>query len=242
MIALLGSVLMASILGSPHCAAMCGGFVCFYSGESRRVGLSAHAAYHLSRLAAYVLLGAGAGFLGAGLDRVGALGGIQRGAAIVAGTLLLVWGGTALANALGARLPALRGPRGLHRLIARALAALRDRPPAFRAGAIGALTGLLPCGWLYAWVAVAAGTGSAPAGALVMLAFWIGTVPVLAGLAALARGTLAPLARRAPVVAALLLVVFGALTLTGKLTGFGAAAHRHAAHLAQPGASHHGHR
>ena len=52
------AVLAASLLGSPHCAAMCGGFVCFYAGAGRahRAGRR-HVAYNAGRLVSYVLLG-----------------------------------------------------------------------------------------------------------------------------------------------------------------------------------------
>ena len=50
--ALVLSVLGASLLGSPHCAAMCGGFVCFFSGQGgARPSATTHAAYHGGRLA-----------------------------------------------------------------------------------------------------------------------------------------------------------------------------------------------
>ena len=60
---LLLAVLGASLLGSVHCAAMCGGFVCLYSGTgaSRHKGAAPHAAYNAGRLVSYLLLGALAG-------------------------------------------------------------------------------------------------------------------------------------------------------------------------------------
>ncbi|MBE7450024.1 MAG: sulfite exporter TauE/SafE family protein [Kofleriaceae bacterium] len=41
-----------------------------------------------------------------------------------------------------------------------------------RAALLGLLSAALPCGWLWAFVVVAAGTGSPVGGALVMTAFW----------------------------------------------------------------------
>jgi len=76
---------------------------------------------------------------------------------------------------------------------------------------------LLPCAWLYAFVATAAGTGSPVRGALVMAFFWAGTVPALAAIGVLARGALGPLSRRLPLVTASLLVVVGLLTLGQRL-------------------------
>jgi sulfite exporter TauE/SafE len=211
-------VLGASLLGSPHCAGMCGGFVVFYSGQeegARRVW--PHAAYNAGRLLSYVALGAVAGAAGAGLDRLGAGAGLGRAAAVLAGALVLAWGVGALLAALGARVPAPAAPAALRRLVARALRSLHARPPAVRALALGLLSTLLPCGWLYAFVATAAGTGAPLAGALVMAAFWLGTVPVMAGVGLAAQGLFGPLRRRLPVVSASLLIVIGTLTLAGRL-------------------------
>ncbi len=218
MIALLGSVVAASVLGSPHCAGMCGGFVCFYSGDGARVRWPAHAAYHGSRLVAYAALGAIAGVLGAGVDHLGMWAGVNRAAAVVAGLVMIVWGGAALARALGARIPEWGGPAFTHGAIGRALRVLRDQPPAVRAAVIGVLSGLLPCGWLYAYVAFAAGTGSPVRGALLMAAFWLGTVPILAGIGLAAQRSFQPLRRRLPLVSASVLIVLGGLSLAGKLT------------------------
>jgi sulfite exporter TauE/SafE len=52
--------------------------------------------------------------------------------------------------------------------------------------AAGALWGWLPCGMVYSVLATAMLSGSAPAGALVMLAFGLGTLPMLLGVGLLA--------------------------------------------------------
>lgn len=221
------SVLGASLLGSPHCAAMCGGFVCFFSGrEGARPSRVTHAAYHAGRLMAYALLGLAAGIAGAGFDLAGRMAGFQRPAAVAAGGLLILWGGAGLAAAAGVGQRSTAAPAGFRRLLTRVLATLSDKPPVLRALAIGLLTALLPCGWLYVFVATAAGTGSAPAGALVMAAFWAGTVPVLAGVGALAQRAAGPLRARIPVLTAAALVVLGLLTVAGKF---------HAPHASPPG-------
>ena len=225
MIALAGSVLLASLLGSPHCAAMCGGFVCFYSGGRDRGSAWAHAAYNGGRLLSYVALGAIAGSLGAGLEHVGAMVGVGRAAAVVAGALMVAWGAHRVLEHLGVGVRVPRAGR-LHAPIAAAMRAVSRRPPAVRALVLGASSTLLPCGWLYAFAATAAGTGSTAGGAAVMLMFWLGTVPVMVGLAVLAQRALGPLARRLPVVSAAVLIVLGVLTVAGKLTAASPATHQ----------------
>lgn len=192
MIALAGSVLAASLVGSAHCAGMCGGIAAFCAGAgecgARRSGV-ASAAYHLARALSYAATGAAAGAFGWMLDAGGAFVGLQRVAAALAGIAVAIVGVALLMSAGGfdagrAGLPAwLRAAvSGVHR----AAAAM---PPVRRAAVLGLATPLLPCGWLWAFALVAAGTGSAAWGAAVMLAFWAGTVPILAtvgaGIAAL---------------------------------------------------------
>lgn len=235
MLAVVLPVLAASLLGSPHCAAMCGPFACLYAGQTPGPGAwRAHAAYNLGRLGAYLLLGVVAGLAGAGLNEVGALAGLPRAAAVVAGALMVLWGAMNIAAALGARVPGAHPPARFRALLARVVAKFQDRPPTARALALGLLTTLLPCGWLYAFVAVAAGTGAAASGMLVMGAFWVGTLPVMAGVGLLAQRALGPLRARLPVATAAILVVLGLLTLSGRLTpelpDAAAVVERHAGH------------
>jgi len=119
--------------------------------------------------------------------------------------LVIGLGAVQLAAALGAPVPS----PGSGRLFRRALVPLRRRRPTTRAALLGLLTAALPCGWLYAFVLAAAGTGGAAGGALLMVAFWIGTVPMLAGVAALARPLAARLGRHRPLITAAALVVLG---------------------------------
>jgi hypothetical protein len=211
-----GAVLAASLLGSPHCAGMCGGFVCFYSGQGGGPRWYSHFAYHGGRLLSYLGLGVAAGLFGAGLDRIGAAAGSTRPAALAAGTLMIVWGGITLLRARGVRIPLPR-TRALQRLSRALFERLQNHPPAIRALLLGLLTTLLPCGWLYAFVATAAGTGSVPVAMAVMGAFWLGTVPMLAGLGLASQRAFGPLRRQLPAITAAVLMLIGLLTLTGRI-------------------------
>jgi len=179
---LLVSVLFGSLVGSAHCAAMCGGFVAAYAGTEGSGGrAAAHAAYHGGRLVTYATLGAAAGAFGRALDLAGRAAGLADAAGIVAGVLLLVTGAAGLAPRsrlvkLRAR-PAWSPTLRLGALLAR----FRAGTATTRALVLGLTTTLLPCGWLYAFVALAAASGSAVEGALVMGTFWVGTLPMLLG-------------------------------------------------------------
>lgn len=216
MIALAASVFVAALLGSAHCAGMCGGLACFVGGGGEP-DARATAGYNVGRLLSYATLGALAGMAGAGFDRVGALAGIARPAAIVAGMLMIVWGGATAIAASGVRVPQLAMPAFVRTAFAAALRAVRDRPPVQRGLTLGLLTPLLPCGWLYAFVATAAAAGTAPRGALVMTAFWLGTVPAMAALGLGAQRMLGPLRRRMPAITAVAMVVLGLLTVVGRV-------------------------
>jgi sulfite exporter TauE/SafE len=181
----LASVLVASLLGSVHCAAMCGGFVAAYAdganaGTGRRAG--AHLAYNAARLVTYLALGASAGALGRALDLAGNAMGLAHVAAIVAGALLLASGIVALAPRSSLVKLRPRPRSSAASLLGRVLVRFRAAPPVVRATLLGLSSALLPCGWLYAFAALAAGTGGAIAGARLMAAFWLGTVPMLLGL------------------------------------------------------------
>lgn len=220
MTALALAVLAASLLGSAHCAAMCGGFVVFYAGDPavrRAEALAGHACYNAGRLLAYALLGALAGMLGAALDVGGALVGAQRVAGALAGALIALWGGATLLGTLGWRMPRLEPAPALVRLVRCGVASLGERGPRTRALVLGLLTGCLPCGWLYAFVVTAAGTGSAGLGAVTMAVFWLGTLPAMVSVGLGVRALAGPLRRHVPVVCAVAMILVGLFAVGGRL-------------------------
>jgi len=221
MTAIVVGVFVSSLLGSLHCAGMCGPLVAAYAGmpgpnSPWRRRATAHAAYSIGRLVAYATLGGCAGAFGAALDHAGTLAGFSRAAAIVSGGLIALWGLHAFLEARGARLARIEAPSAVRRLFARAMKAVATRPAAERAAILGVGTALLPCGWLYAFVVTAAGTGSAPAGALVMAVFWTGTLPVMIAFGETIRAMSGPLRRHVPAACAVVLMVLGLLTVFGR--------------------------
>lgn len=219
MIALVVTVFLASLLGSLHCAGMCGPFVAFAVGQSSSGSslLRLHLAYHGGRLVTYALLGAVAGGLGALVDMTSVLAGLQPIAMAVAGGLMVALGVTELVRHFGGRVGHLRPPKRLALAVQRGQRMALALGPTSRALAIGLLTTLLPCGWLYAFALTAAGTGSPLWGAVVMAVFWVGTLPVLVALGAGVRAAMGALGNRLPVVGAMALVVVGLVTLGGRL-------------------------
>ncbi len=207
---LLAGVLVASLLGSVHCGAMCSAFACMANGTAKR-----GAWYHGGRLLAYVTLGAAAGALGAGLNTAGLIANVQRTAALATSAALIVWGVVQLRAAMHTR--AFGSAARWGGILGRQLAHTADWDPRLRAGAIGLTTGLLPCGWLWAFIATAMGTGALLQGVAVMAVFWAGTVPMLAAVTAGVR-RFGPLASvRWPLASASLVLVLGLSQLASHL-------------------------
>lgn len=215
---LLISVAVAAFLGSPHCAAMCGGLVSFchagaLPGERARV----HLVYNGARGVVYATLGAIAGAFGNAVDTLGVHAGLRDAALLLAGTVMLLLVArevlsrrgislvrrTPWASVIGAKLGAVTGN-------------LRARSPVQRGLTMGATTALLPCGWLYLWVVAASATARPLTGALVMVAFWLGTLPMMVGLGWLSQRFSVSLQRRAPVLTALAFLGFGLWSLFGR--------------------------
>ena len=224
-------VLAASLLGSVHCAAMCGAFTCLYRRplSDGQGAWRAHAAYNGGRLVSYLLLGVLAGVLGSRVNELAHISGVARPAAALAGILMILWAASTIGASLGVRNRLTLAPEWARRLLGQGLIAARDLGAVTRAGLIGLLTTLLPCGWLYTFVVVAGSTGSAIGGAAVMLAFWAGTVPTMSLVAAGADRLLGPFQKRLPLVSAMVVLALGFLSLAGKLHAPSVTSHSHAA-------------
>lgn len=201
MIALLGAVIAASVVGSVHCLAMCGPLIAVHGKAGLRHGAALH---HVGRLAGYVALGGLAGVIGSAVDLAGRAVAIQRAAMIVAGAVIVIAGLVALATALGWQ----RRPH-TPKLFDVAVGRLRRVSPRRRAVLLGGLSAALPCGWLWAFVVTAAGTGSLLGGVMVMAAFWLGTMPMLVGATVILAPVLGALRARMPVITAVLLLALG---------------------------------
>lgn len=206
MTALLG-ILAASALGSVHCVAMCGPLA---SVGSLRLALL-HA---FGRLTTYVALGAAAGAVGSAINVAGNLASVQRAAALFAALAIIVIALAPMRPAAG------------HSLFAQGLVRIRSRRSArTRAWLMGVLTGLLPCGWLWAFVVTAGGTGHPWTGAAVMAAFWLGTVPAMVGVLGLLGPALGRVRARMPAITAVVLIAVGLGTLALRWHDAGQATH-----------------
>lgn len=164
--------------GSSHCVGMCGAFVLAVGAgaKSWRANLGRQLAFAAGRIFTYACAGAFAGYGGAALaGRTPATWRVQAWLSIAAG-MILAWQGLKAAGWL--RLKWKR--RGA--TICPTSSALRvflgqgDARSLFLAGTIN---GFVPCGLVYAYVALAASTNDLGAGLVLMAAFGAGTMPLL---------------------------------------------------------------
>ncbi|HVJ55339.1 MAG TPA: sulfite exporter TauE/SafE family protein [Aliidongia sp.] len=179
---LVGALFLAGLSGSAvHCGPMCGPLVLAQSAgrlaavpaprlcELARLRSGLLLPYHLGRLATYGSLGAAAASFGAGLSRLPWFRDASAILLMIAAGLFLYQG---LARATGRR-------STLSRLLTRTAARFAG-PGWLDHLALGLVLGLLPCGFLYAALAAASGTANPALGAIAMIAFGLGTVPMLA--------------------------------------------------------------
>ena len=219
MMSFMTAVFVASLLGSLHCIGMCGGVVAICAnaaGESRRI--VPQLSYNLGRMLSYTLLGGIAGMTGHAINMsTDAALGLQHTAAWVAGVAMIVLGMSTIFNLTGFVARCLPIPTWMQRLFERAYRAALGTSGLRRTLLIGILTALLPCGWLYAFVLIAAGTGDVLLGATTMAVFWAGTVPAMLAIGIGVHVLSRRLRRFVPKLTAGALIGIGMLTITGRL-------------------------
>jgi sulfite exporter TauE/SafE len=191
-------VVLVGLAGSVHCVGMCGGIVSAFSMAPPRapafpvavVTLGAQPAarsllhtlaYNTGRIGSYALAGAIAGGTAGGARALASVGGVQLGGYWLANLMLVVlglylmgaWAGLARIEQLG---------QGLWRRARPLMAHILPLDTPLKMLALGALWGWLPCGMVYSVLLTAMLAGSASGGAAVMLAFGLGTLPMLLAL------------------------------------------------------------
>lgn len=187
------SAFFVGLLGATHCVAMCGGIV-----GALTLGLPAEArahpqrlwpylfAYNGGRIASYTVAGVLAGALGAQLasiftpDHARTYGHALSAVFLIVLGLYLAgwWRGLVVLERAGAHLWRRIEPLGRH--------LLPVRNP-LHAAALGLLWGWLPCGLVYSALAWAFAGADPIHGGMVMLAFGLGTSPMLLTMGAAAK-------------------------------------------------------
>ncbi|MDP3668139.1 MAG: sulfite exporter TauE/SafE family protein [Telluria sp.] len=230
-------VFMVGLLGSVHCAGMCGGIVGAFSAAPTPAARSFPVAvvtrgasgaldsalrvlaYNSGRIGSYAAAGALAGAVGGGAVTLSGLPAAQAGLFWLANLMLVAlglylmdaWRGLAQLEALG---------RALWRRLQPLMKFVMPLDSPLKLLAVGALWGWLPCGMVYSVLLTAMLSGSAGAGAAVMAAFGLGTLPVLLMLGLLGQQVRGALQRRPVRLAAgLVVLAFGVLGLARGAAG-----------------------
>jgi sulfite exporter TauE/SafE len=230
-------VFMVGLLGSVHCAGMCGGIVGAFSVAPVRAfpvavvslrsaapsaALARVMAYNSGRIASYAVAGALAGGVAGGARALAGLAVVETIGYWLANLMLVVlglylmdaWRGLAHLEQLG---------RKAWRRIEPVTAMLLPLDSPLKLVAMGALWGWLPCGMVYSVLLTAMLSGSALSGAAVMFAFGLGTLPMLLSMGLLGAPLRAWIGRRAVRVASGAVVLgFG---LLGMLRAAGGVSH-----------------
>lgn len=204
---------VGGLLGSSHCIGMCGGFALALAAGSKGWGanLQRQFAWCLGRVFTYAVGGAAAGYGGWRLaSQFRPLVNVQAGLAILAGVLLIAQGFISS----GIIRPWQWTKRHGSCLYGGPLASLLAAPGLKNAFLSGVANGFLPCGLVYAYLALAASSGGLAPGLLSMTAFGCGTMPVMI-LVGSGGSLLGSISRQHVVrVAALCVVLTGVISLT----------------------------
>jgi sulfite exporter TauE/SafE len=221
--------LLLGLATSLHCVAMCGSLVlCFAVKDAPGGGalgprIVPHLAYQAAKIASYaavaLVLGGIAAAAGGALD----ISGFRNWVMVAAGVYMVLLG-----LGMTGRFPLLLklSPRPPQALV-RAMSKIRKRSASFaddgRVGlampvAFGLLTGLMPCAPLVAAQAGAMTSGSPLTGAALMVAFGVGTAPLMLVFGLASSFASGALRRRMGYVAAAAVLVFGLVFLNRGLT------------------------
>ncbi|WOF79587.1 sulfite exporter TauE/SafE family protein [Pseudomonas sp. FeN3W] len=212
---LLLSALVLGLLGGGHCLGMCGGLMGALTmaipPDQRGRRLRLLVAYNLGRVSSYAVAGFLIGLAGWAIANSPAAMALRVVAALLLITMGLYlagwWSGLTRIEALG---------RGIWRHIQPIASRLMPVTSFPRALILGALWGWLPCGLVYSTLLWSASQGDAVDSALLMLAFGIGTWPVLLATGLAAERLTALLRKRGVRVAGgIMVILFGIWTLPG---------------------------
>ena len=178
----LALIFVGGLLGSGHCVGMCGPFVLAIGAPAPRwtANVLRQLVYSIGRIFTYAVVGAIAGYAGMRMaGRMATIVNVQAVLAIFAGMLLIFQG------LLSAGVISLPTRKHLPACLAPGLLGTFLRQP--QLGGVflaGVFTGFLPCGLVYAYVALAASAGTLVGGLTRMAVFGAGTVPLLVAVGA----------------------------------------------------------
>ena len=174
-------VFLGGLLGSAHCIGMCGGFAVGIGLRSPgfAANLLRQLVYTAGRISTYSFLGVAAGYAGfwmAGKSRMWI--NAQAALCVIAGILLVGQGLLAL-GFLPRRFWAKPAGSGSPCLAGTFVGPFLSSPRSIDVLLAGVLTGFLPCGLVYGYLALASSSANVLDGLLTMALFGAGTAPLM---------------------------------------------------------------
>ena len=174
------AVFFVGLLGGVHCLGMCGSIVGIFTAQLPKEGARwpFHLAYNSGRIASYTLAGLLVGAIGQTGLLMRDVVPIQH-LLFALSSLMLIALGLYLAGIWSMVRHIERVGNGLWQRIQPLTRRLLPVTSPTRALLLGTLWGWLPCGLVYSVLVTALASGHAQSGALIMLAFGLGTLPNL---------------------------------------------------------------
>lgn len=203
----LALIFIIGLLTGFHCIAMCGGFVVSYTAKeattNNKLNLKSHLMYGGGKTLTYTMIGGVFGLIGSVFTFTPLLRGI---AAVLAGIFLVLFGLNMLNIFKWTRRLQVRGPKFL--------SSLPEKSKSKNPFVIGLLNGLMiACGPLQAMYIFAAATGSITQGALTMLVFGLGTLPVMMGFGLITSLVSSQLTKKILKASAIVVIILGVVML-----------------------------
>lgn len=219
-------MLVSGLLASFHCVMMCGNMVLSYAVKGNEEGpllrrMLPHFAYHSAKLVSYTAVGLLLGSIGAFISQDA-----RSWVSVLAGAYMVLLG----INMTG-KFPVLahltpHPPR----FLMQALMKLRKRSSADAAAGestlatpvtFGLMTGMMPCGPLQAAQVAAAGAGTPVLGAISMLGFGLGTIPLMLGYGAVATLLSGRFKKNMAIAGAVVIMLLGVVMMNRGATALG---------------------
>jgi len=172
------SALLTGLVGSGHCAVMCGGIATGFPAMAPRANWRYVVEPNLGRVLGYAMAGAIAGGVGHAIVDVAALPWLRTGLRVATGIVMVAIGlRLVVANRAASPYSGLGG--GLWRVLKPLQRGLLPANTSGKRLALGALWGWMPCGLSTTMLTAAWLQAGATNGALTMAAFGVGTLPVM---------------------------------------------------------------
>lgn len=171
------SAFLLGFFGSTHCLGMCGGIVSSLN-LTQRQSLIAQISYHAGRISTYTLLGLLAGLLGNSLSNIS---GLILPLRLFAGIMLILMGLYLMGKTLGLLWLEKTGSY-IWRYISPLSRHVLPAKKIWQTLVLGLIWGFLPCGLIYSTLPLALSSHNLLQGALIMLCFGLGTLPLLLSL------------------------------------------------------------